>query len=516
MNDHRQTLFRTLFDIAPFGIVIADREGRIIEANPAFLAMSGLSPAELAQAETGDPQAGEGLNDLMLRCRAQIAAPGAPTAAERVAFKRRDGRVFFGTVVTAAVDLDGCAGAVGFIQDATDQARMEKELERVSAQSQHAQKMEAIGSLAGGIAHDFNNLLMGVQGNVSLIMLNKDPGHRDVAYLKNIEKAVVRGSELTRQVLGCARGGKHEVQTTDFNHLLERVTTLFARSRKELTVRKRLQDRLWTVEADPGQMEQIMLNLLVNAWEAMPGGGEVVIESANVTVEANTPGRPPDAAPGNFICITVTDTGVGMDAQTQARIFEPFFTSKKSGSATGLGLSSVFGIVQNHHGFITVRSGKGRGATFRVYLPASAPSPARAAAAPAAVARRGPATLLLVEDEEMVAAIADQMLTRIGHTVLLARSGAEAVSIYQQQRGRIELVILDMIMPGMSGADTFDRLKAIDPNVRVLFSSGYSLSGVDPEVLSRSGRGFIQKPFTLEQLSQKIREILASDEEPPG
>jgi CheY-like chemotaxis protein len=151
-----------------------------------------------------------------------------------------------------------------------------------------------------------------------------------------------------------------------------------------------------------------------------------------------------------------------------------------------------------------------------VYLPAAAPSPARAAAAPSPVARRGPATLLLVEDEEMVAAIADQMLTRIGHTVLLARSGAEAVSIYQQQRGRIELVILDMIMPGMSGADTFDRLKAIDPNVRVLFSSGYSLSGVDPEVLSRSGRGFIQKPFTLEQLSQKIREILASDEEPPG
>jgi DNA-binding NtrC family response regulator len=172
--------------------------------------------------------------------------------------------------------------------------------------------------------------------------------------------------------------------------------------------------------------------------------------------------------------------------------------------------------VQNHHGFITVRSGKGRGTTFRVYLPASAPAPARATAAPRADAGRGPATLLLVEDEEMVAAIAEQMLARIGHKVFLARDGAEAVSIYQEQRGAIDLVILDMIMPGMSGADTFDRLKAIDPEVRVLLSSGYSLNGQATEILNRGCRGFIQKPFTIEQLSRKIREILSANERSPG
>ncbi len=511
MNDTQLKLLRTLFEIAPFGIVIADSEARILKANPAFMAMFGTLPAEQTQAGAGDA-----LKELVIRCRAHAAAPGTEIPAQRVTHRRRDGGIFFGTLMTTAIELGGRSAVVGFIQDITDQVLMEKEREQISSQAQQAQKMEAIGSLAGGIAHDFNNLLMGIQGNVSLILLNKDPGHRDVAYLKNIEKAVVRGSDLTRQVLGFARGGKYEVHTTDFNHLIERVVTLFGRSRKEVTIRKALQEQLWAVEADAGQMDQIMLNLLVNAWEAMPGGGEVVIETANMTVEENTPGRPPDAAPGRYICITVTDTGVGMDAQTQARVFEPFFTTKKTGSATGLGLSSVFGIVQNHHGFITVRSGKGRGTTFRVYLPASAPASARGAAAPVADAGRGPATLLLVEDEEMVATIAEQMLTRIGHTVFLARSGVEAVSIYQKQRGTIELVILDMIMPGMSGAETFDRLKAIDPGVRVLLSSGYSLNGQAAEILNRGCRGFIQKPFNIEQLSQKIRDVLSSSEQTSG
>jgi PAS domain S-box-containing protein len=516
MSDHRQKLLQIVYDIAPFGIVLADSEGRVIDANPAFMAIFGTSPAELAQVRAGGSQASGALKDLMIRCRAQVAAPETPIVVQRVALTRKDGGNFFGTITTTTIELGDRSGVIGFIQDVTDQVRVEKEREQISVQAQQAQKMEAIGTLAGGIAHDFNNLLMGIQGNVSLILLKKEPGHRDVAYLKNIEQAVVRGSELTRQVLGFARGGKYEVCTTDINHLLERVVTLFGRSRKEINIRKHLQDHLWAIEADRGQMEQIMLNLLVNSWEAMPGGGEVLIETANVTVEENTPGRPPDAALGRYICITVTDTGVGMDAQTQARIFEPFFTTKQGGSTTGLGLSSVLGIVQNHHGFITVRSGKGRGTTFRVYLLASAPAPARGGSATASGAGFGPATLLLVEDEEMVASITDQMLTRLGHKVFLARSGAEAVSIYQEQRGQIELVVLDMIMPGMSGAATFDRLKAIDPAVRVLLSSGYSLDGAAREILNRGGRGFIQKPFTIDQLSRKIREILASGDQPPG
>ncbi|MCU0539397.1 MAG: response regulator [Desulfobacterales bacterium] len=516
MSNLGHNLFRTIFEIAPFGIVIADGEGRPLKANPAFMAMFGTSAEELARGKSGGTTPSEPLQRLMSQCRARITATAAETAAQRVTLQRTDGSAFFGHVITAAIDIDGHPGVIGFIQDVTGQVLMEKEREQISAQAQQAQKMEAIGTLAGGIAHDFNNLLMGIQGNISLIMLNKETGHRDVPHLKNIEKAVVRGSELTRQILGFARGGKYEVRATDCNHLLERVVALFSRTRKELTIRKNFQEPLWSVDADQGQLEQVLLNLFVNAWEAMPGGGEIQLETANLSVEENTPGRPPDAALGRYVCLTVTDTGIGMDAQTQARIFEPFFTTKKTGSATGLGLSSVFGIVQNHHGFVTVRSGKGRGTTFRVFLPAAAPAPARAAAAPAAPnGRERPATLLLVEDEEMVAAIADQMLTRLGHKVFLAGSGAEAVAIYKEQRDKIDLVILDMIMPGMSGAEAFEQLKTIDPQVKVLLSSGYSLNGQAAAILNRGCRGFIQKPFTIDQLSQKIREILFAPESAP-
>jgi two-component system cell cycle sensor histidine kinase/response regulator CckA len=262
-------------------------------------------------------------------------------------------------------------------------------------------------------------------------------------------------------------------------------------------------------------MEQVLLCLFVNALEAMPGGGELILETANVNVGEGTSGRPPETAPGRYVCITVTDTGIGMDTQTEARIFEPPSTTSKTDSSAGLGLAAAYGVVQSHQGFITVRSGKGRGSTFRVFLPAAAPA---ATHAPSSIlpGREGGKTLLLVEDEEMVALISDQMLTRIGHKVFLARSGPDALSIFEEHREKIDLVILDMIMPGMSGAETFERLKAIDPEVNVLLSSGYALNGAVENILKRGGRGFIQKPFTIEQLSHKIREVLSSGQDPVG
>jgi two-component system cell cycle sensor histidine kinase/response regulator CckA len=316
------------------------------------------------------------------------------------------------------------------------------------------------------------------------------------------------GAELTRQVLGFARGGKYEVRAADLNHLIDRVVSLFGRSRKEITLRKRLQEGLWAVAVGQGPIEQVLLCLFVNALEAMPGGGELILDASNVSVDEGTPGRPPDAAPGGYVCITVTDTGIGMDTQTLARIFERSATTLKTGSSTGLGLSSAYDIVQSHHGFITVRSEKGCGSTFRVFLPASVPVETYAPQA-TLPGREAGKTLMLVEDEDMVAIISDQMLTRLGHTVFVARSGPDALSIFQEHREKIDLVILDMIMPGMSGAETFERLKAIDPKVTVLLSSGYALNDAAEDILRRGGRGFIQKPFTIEQLSQKIREVLS-------
>jgi len=505
-SHHSQNRFRTVFDIAPMGIAIADREGHFLEANPAACRIFGTSREELIGLAVVDRSTAVSLPAI--RQFFQAMARGEQASVERIPFTRPDGTTIDCNITAFVTEIDGRPAIVAFVSDLTDHLLPEKERERRAAQAQQAQKVKAIGTLAGGIAHDFNNLLMGIQGNVSLMLLNKALERRDVTYLKNIEKEVMRGAELTRQVLSFARGGKYEVQATDLNHLIDRVAGMFGRSRKEITVRKALQESLWAVEVGQGSMEQVLLCLFVNALEAMPGGGELILETANVSVDEGMSGRPPDAAPGSYVCITVTDTGIGMDAQTQVRIFEPSFTSPKTGSSTGRGLFSAYGIVQSHHGFITVRSGKGRGSTFRVFLPAAAPAAAHALPA-IPPGCEGGKTLMLVEDEDMVAVISDQMLTRLGHKVFVARSGPDALSIFQEHHEKIDLVILDMIMPGMNGAETFERLKIIDPEVSVLLSSGYILNGAVQDILRRGCRGFIQKPFTIEQLSQKIQEILS-------
>jgi two-component system, cell cycle sensor histidine kinase and response regulator CckA len=386
----------------------------------------------------------------------------------------------------------------GIVVDITDRKRIETQL-------QQARKLEAIGTLAGGIAHDFNNLLMAIIGNTSLMLLEADSAHPFYDRLKDIERHVQSGSMLTKQLLGFARGGMYEVKSLNLNAVIQKSAEMFSRTKKEIAVHTKYQDDLWPVEGDQGQIEQVFLNLYVNAWQAMPGGGEIYLESENSSLDA-AHAEPLDIEPGRYVKITVTDTGVGMDEDTQQRIFDPFFTTKEMGRGTGLGLASVYGIIQNHRGIITVDSEKGNGTTFTIYLRASDKQPEEERAVSEQLIK-GSGTILLVDDEERVLNVGKDMLAAIGYKVLTANSGKEAIDVFRKNQHILDVVILDMIMPGMGGSETYDGLQKINPRVKVLLSSGYSLDGKAKEILSRGYNGFIQKPFHIYELSSKLRDL---------
>jgi two-component system cell cycle sensor histidine kinase/response regulator CckA len=396
-------------------------------------------------------------------------------------------------------------GVVLVFRDITEKKKLE-------AQFQAAQKMEALGTLAGGIAHDFNNLLMAIQGNASLMLLEKASDDPDYERLKNIEQGVRSGAELTRQLLGFAMGGKYEVKPTDINELIRRTSDMFGRTKKEITIHTKYQEGIWPVEVDQGQIEQVLLNLYVNAWQAMPGGGELYLETENVTLDDKSV-KPFDLTSGRYVKIALTDTGVGMDEATQQRIFEPFFTTKEMGRGTGLALASVYGIIKNHGGIITVDSTKGKGTTFTMYLPASEKEVIEERELLPGEALKGTETVLLVDEEEMVLDVGEGILKELGYKVLIARSGKEAIEIVSKGPNispAPDIVILDMIMPVMGGAETYDRLKEINPDIKVLLSSGYSIDGQAQEIMDRGCNGFIQKPFSMRELSQEVRGILDS------
>ncbi|MCP4576908.1 MAG: PAS domain S-box protein [Deltaproteobacteria bacterium] len=391
--------------------------------------------------------------------------------------------------------------------DVTKNVKSEKERKTFEKQLQNAQKMEAIGTLAGGIAHDFNNLLMAVQGNTSLLLMDKDPFHPDFERLRGIEGHVESAAGLTRQLLAFARGGKYEVRPTDLNKLIKRESSMFGRTRKEISIHGTYEANLWPVAVDRGQIGQVLLNLYVNAWQAMTAGGNLHIRTQNTALDEKF-AMPHDVEPGRYVRISVSDTGIGMDEAIRERIFDPFFTTKEMGRGTGMGLASVYGIVRNHGGFIRVDSEKGHGTTFNIYLPASEKEVVEEEK-PAGETIMGSETVLFVDDEDMVAEIARDLLERLGYEVLTAGSGKDAIEIYQENRSRIDMVVLDMIMPDMGGGDTYDGLKKLNPEVKVLLSSGYSIDGQATEILDRGCNGFIQKPFKMKKLSRKLREILS-------
>jgi len=421
---------------------------------------------------------------------------------EKIHLANKDGSLIWGSMTINAVrDQEGNMISIRcMIVDITKHVNMEDQL-------MQAQRMESIGTLAGGIAHDFNNLLMGIQGNVSLMQINMDIVHPYYKRLKNIEQQVQSGARLTSHLLGFARKGKYEIKPININRLIEDTSDTFGQTRKEITIYNELAEDLFIIEADQSQIETVLLNLYTNAADAMHGVGDFIIKTMNVTCNdiKSSLFKPKHE---NYIMLMVTDTGTGMDKSTIEHIFDPFFTTKEIGRGTGLGLSSVYGIIKSHDGYIDVESKKGHGTTFKVYIPASEKEIEKVFETSEFLVR-GTETVLLVDDETIILEVGKDLLEAIGCKVLTATNGKDAIEVYKKKYKEIDIVILDMIMPHMDGGEAYNRMKEINPDIKVLLSSGYSIDGQAADIIKRGCNGFIQKPFNIKELSKKIREIVA-------
>ncbi len=500
--------YETLVEHAPIGIYRSTPQGRFVSANEALVRMLGYASVadvlrlDMARDVYADPAERQRLLDRDTYTDREYDEVEAT-------WKCKDGRLL--TVQLSVRAVRNGARQVEyyetFVRDVTDQRRLQQQLVQ-------SQKMEAVGRLAGGIAHDFNNLLTVITSYSDLLL--EDLGREDAKRedVEQIRKAAEGAAALTRQLLAFSRQQVLEPKVVSLSAVVSGVEKMLRRVLGEdVDLGTVLDPDLGSVKADVGQLEQVLMNLAVNARDAMPTGGKLTIETADVEHDPDY-AREHDAAPvRQFVMLAVSDTGIGMDEATKAHIFEPFFTTKEPGKGTGLGLATVYGIVKQSGGFIWVYSEPGRGTTFKIYLPrVDAPAPGRAAdPAPAAVPR-GTETVLLVEDAAAVRAVTRQVLERQGYAVLEAPNGEAALHLAQKHRGPIHLLLTDVVMPVMSGRQLADQLARARPDMKVLYASGYTDDSVVRHGVLEEGTAYLQKPFTPERLARKVRDVLDSSE----
>ncbi len=505
-------LFRFL-DAVPIGIYVLNQEGRPYYANKHATELlgqgvqPGVETADLSHsystyvAETDESYPVE-------RMPIVRALRGETSTVRDVEVRRPDRSVLLAATATPIRMADGeVEFAIAVFQDITQEKKLETEYRQ-------AQKMEAVGRLAGGVAHDFNNLLTAILsfGHFVLETLRPaDPAHAD---MQELLKAAGRAEGLTRQLLAFSRKQPIKPQTLSLSELVRGVERMLARVLGEhVELRTRLTDDLWSARIDPGAFEQVLVNLAVNARDAMPHGGRLSVETTNVRLDEHTGSKlPPAMPPGEFVLMSVTDNGVGMNAETRARVFEPFFTTKAVDKGSGLGLSTCYGIVNQAGGFIWLSSELGKGTRFEVYLPRVTRPAKQLSDKPVRTALGGKETILVVEDNEQVRAIACRALERQGYQVLSAGLGGEALLICEQFKGAVDLLLTDVVMPQMSGRELVNRLLPLRPDMKVLFMSGYTDDAILHHGVLEKGVMLLHKPFLPEVLVSKVREVLDAEE----
>jgi PAS domain S-box-containing protein len=498
-----EEMIRSLVETSQDWIWAINLEGRHTYSNPAVTAILGYRPEDIVGEFCFELMHDEDRANLQKFLPSQIQRKqGWRNLNLRWRHKNGSWRYLESNAVPI-LDLDNrVIGFRGMDRDITEHKQLEEQLN-------HAQKMEAIGQLAGGVAHDFNNLLHAILGYTDLILEDLDEGSRHRAEIAQVRTAAERASTLTRQLLAFSRRQVIQPAVVNLNEVIAGLMKMLGRLIGEHIQLDIVQGNdLQLVRADPGQIEQVLMNLCINARDAMPDGGQLRIETQNVEISPEFQQKHAWPKEGRFVLIRVADTGRGMDRETLGRIFEPFFTTKDVGEGTGLGLSTVYGIVQQHGGFIRVNSEAGKGSTFDVYLPTTDHIPHADADEAEHMQPGGNETILIAEDEELVRELAARVLAKAGYAILQARNGQEALQILEEHGDRIDLAFLDVVMPGLSGRDVQNRIKSKLPRLRFLFTSGYSSAGIHTNFVLDEGTHFIQKPYYLESLLKKVREAL--------
>jgi PAS domain S-box-containing protein len=488
---------RNFFERTEHALFILDRDYNILETNKRFDELFGVVKRLCDLLDEKE----------MRRCVDIVNKEDLVHSEENVIDKNGNKLTIMLSLYAERDSMNNISGYDGYIIDITERKRFQEQLIQ-------SQKMETVGLLAGGIAHDFNNLLQGILGYASLLKMNlseKDPNYKPINI---IEESAIKASDLTKQLLGFARGGKYVTQTININRAVENVFNIINRTfDKKIKIDLELTDNLWYIIADQSQIEQVILNMCINAKDAMPEGGELTIKTLNYEYkkEELSPLSPFNAKEGKYVALAIKDTGIGIPKEFLNRIFEPFFTTKQIGKGTGMGLAMAYGIIKNHNGFITVDSEINKGSTFTIYLPATnydvkitdiKDNKDDIPPLSSPLYRKG--TVLLVDDEEIVRDVGSELLKNLGYEVLEACNGIEAIEIFKEKKGEISFVILDMVMPELSGKDTFYRLKELEPEVKVFISSGYSIDSIAQEIIHSGAKGFIQKPYSLFELSKVL------------